>query len=179
LLDIQRHTTTERLDMLATMDSFETLCGDRNPPATVAPAPGRALQWRTLYDGLVTVAYIGSKAVAGISGPWSGKYALTWWERPMPARELELHDSLGSAQREVEEWALRTGDDYILPLPAQAAHATPRAGGAHAARKSGLFDRLRALLPLQPSTSEKIERLRRERVQDDADLGDLRFAANE
>jgi hypothetical protein len=97
----------------------------------------------------------------------------------MPARELELHDSLGSAQREVEEWALRTGDDYILPLPAQAAHATPRAGGAHAARKSGLFDRLRALLPLQPSTSEKIERLRRERVQDDADLGDLRFAANE
>jgi len=179
LLEIQRHTTTKRLDMLATMDSFETLCGDRNPPAMVAPASGRALQWRTRYDGLVTVAYIGSKAVAGISGPWSGKYALTWWERPMPARELELHDSLGSAQREVEEWALRTGDDYILPLPAQAAHAAPRTAGAHGPRKSGLFDRLRALLPLQPSTSEKIERLRRERVQDDADLGDLRFAANE
>ena len=103
--------------MLATMDSFETLCGDRNPPAMVAPASGRALQWRTRYDGLVTVAYIGSKAVAGISGPWSGKYALTWWERPMPARELELHDSLGSAQREVEEWALRMPLDCAYSPP--------------------------------------------------------------
>ncbi|HEY6940753.1 hypothetical protein [Dokdonella sp.] len=166
--------------MLATMDSFETLCADRNPPVAVAPASGRALQWRTRYDGLVTVAYIGSKAVAGISGPWSGKYALTWWDRPMPTRELELHDSLGSAQREVEEWALRTGGDYILPLPAHTAHGNARGADSHAARKSsGLFDRLRSLLPLQPSTSEKIERLRRERVQGDADLGDLRFAANE
>lgn len=164
--------------MLATVDSFETLYGDQTPPATVAAPSGRSLQWRTRYDGLVTVAYIGSKAVAGISGPWSGKYALTWWDRPMPARELELHDSLGSAQREVEEWALRTNDDYILPLPARSAPAGRVAGG-HAAHKPGLFDRLRALLPLQPSTSEKIERLRRERVQGDAEFGDLRFAANE
>ena len=85
--DDQRH------DMLAIMDSFEPLGGDA--PAAATPAT-RSLQWRSRYDGLVSVAYIDGKAVAGISGPWSGKYALTWWERPMPARELELGGRAGS-----------------------------------------------------------------------------------
>ena len=106
-----------------------------------------------LNSQVASVAYIDGKAVAGISGPWSGKYALTWWERPMPARELELHDSLGAAQREVEEWALRMhSGDYALPLPEAFTQALPllvqrqRAANA-AARKAGLFERMRSLLP--------------------------------
>ena len=50
-------------------------------PVRAAP-PGycdiaQPLEWRSRYDGLVAIAQIGDKAVAGISGPWSGKYALT------------------------------------------------------------------------------------------------------
>jgi len=175
--DEQRH------DMLAIVDSFEPLGGD--VPVATAPST-RSLQWRSRYDGLVSVAYIDSKAVAGISGPWSGKYALTWWERPMPARELELHDSLGSAQREVEEWALRMhSGNYALPLPAAETHSLPlsvqrqRAANA-AARKAGLFERVRSLLPrLQPSSSEKIERLRLASTDAEPDLRGLHFAATE
>jgi hypothetical protein len=171
--------------MLAIVDSFEPLGGD--VPVATTPST-RSLQWRSRYDGLVSVAYIDGKAVAGISGPWSGKYALTWWERPMPARELELHESLGSAQREVEEWALRMhSGNYALPLPQAVAqtHTLPlsvqrqRAANA-AARKAGLFERMCSLLPLlQPSSSEKIERLRLASANAEPDLSGLHFAATE
>lgn len=165
--------------MLATIDPFEPLGGDHSPAMPTPAANGRSLQWRSRYDGLVAIAYIDGKAVAGISGPWSGKYALTWWERPMPARELELHDSLGAAQREVEEWALRMhSEGYVLPLPTTATPA-PISFAPKAARKPGLIDRLFALLPMQPSASEKIERLRHARAGNDPDLGGLHFAANE
>ena len=84
-----------------------------------APAPcaeGDQIQWRSRYDGLVTIAELGGKAVAGISGPWSGQYALTWWDRPLPTRSLELFNSLDQAKREVEDWArrMRTGN-YSMP----------------------------------------------------------------
>ncbi len=163
--------------MLATVDPFEPLGGDQTPPVPGIAGTQRSLQWRSRYDGLVAIAYIDGKAVAGISGPWSGKYALTWWERPMPARELELHDSLGAAQREVEEWALRMhSNGYVLPLPAAPA---PVASAPKAARKPGLIDRLFARLSAQASTSEKIERLRQARTGRDPELGNLHFAANE
>jgi len=173
--------------MLAIVDSFEPLGGDF--PVATSPSTS-SLQWRSRYDGLVSVAYIDGKAVAGISGPWSGKYALTWWERPMPARELELHDSLGSAQREVEEWALRMhSGNYALPLPQPQAvahaHTLPlsvqRQRAANTAvRKAGLFERVRSLLPmLQPSSGEKIERLRLASANAEPDLRGLHFAATE
>lgn len=163
--------------MLATVDSFEPLGGNPTPGPTGAVAQQRSLQWRSRYDGLVAIAYIDGKAVAGISGPWSGKYALTWWERPMPARELELHDSLGAAQREVEEWALRMhSDSYVLPLPTV---PVPTVSAPKAPRKTGLIDRLFALLPTQPSASEKIERLRQARAGHMPELGNLHFAADE
>jgi hypothetical protein len=173
--------------MLAIVDSFEPLGGDIPSVTTKAESVNRrSLQWRSRYDGLVSVAYIDGKAVAGISGPWSGKYALTWWERPMPARELELHDSLGAAQREVEEWALRMhSGDYALPLPEAFTQALPlsvqrqRAANA-AARKAGLFERMRSLLPqLRPSSSEKIDRLRLASANAEPDLRGLHFAATD
>jgi len=66
------------------------------------------IDWRQRYDGVLVVAYLDGKAVAGISGPWPvSQYALTWWDRPVPARQLELFDSMEAAQRRVEEWAWR------------------------------------------------------------------------
>ena len=66
------------------------------------------IEWRQRYDGVLVVAYLDGKAVAGISGPWPvSQYALTWWDRPVPARQLELFDSMEAAQRRVEEWAWR------------------------------------------------------------------------
>jgi hypothetical protein len=72
---------------------------------TVESRGGSDVEWRTRYEGVVAVAHVGSKAVAGISGPWSDRFALTWWERPAEERQLALFDSLEAAKREVEDWA--------------------------------------------------------------------------
>lgn len=174
--------------MLVMMDSFTAQGGDFAPPE----ATTRAIEWRGQYDGLVSVAYIGGKAVAGISGPWSGKFALTWWDRPLPARQLELFDSMEQAQGEVEQWAMRmhTGG-YSVPLVHPTPQAAARAKAARAQvdseraeRPAGLFDRVLTLIPQfsrkpHGSPSETIERLRRVQVCRDTDLSGLHFAANE
>ncbi len=149
-----------------------------------AASPGycdiaQPLEWRSRYDGLVAIAQIGDKAVAGISGPWSGKYALTWWERPLPARQLELYDTLEAAKREVEDWADRMSHAHALPHPvaAHAPLATREADGA-----AGPFARMCTFLPEFPrraSPSDKIEQLRRRQFANDCDPGDLHFAAND
>jgi hypothetical protein len=144
-----------------------------------APCARRDVEWRTRYDGIVAVAHINDRAVAGISGPWSGKFALTWWERPLPARQLELFDSLEDAKREVETWALRMRSGYPSGLPGTTAQADARVA------KAGLIDQMRALLPdfsrkrTRPSPRENIERMRHEHACNDADPGDLHFAAYE
>src|SRR3954464_8726620 len=62
------------------------------------------IDWRQRYEGVLMVAYLDGKAVAGISGPWPvNQYALTWWDRPVPSRQLELFDSFEAAQQRVEE----------------------------------------------------------------------------
>jgi hypothetical protein len=182
--------------MLAIMDSFNELCSDPVPPASLEGS----LEWRARYEGLVSVAYVAGKAVAGISGPWSGKFALTWWERPLPARQLELFDSMGDAQREVEHWAMRmrvggySHGPHTSNLSAtrQSTCAPPQSGTLQvAATRDGpkpstsLFDRMRTLLPKfsrarsEAASSETIERLRRNQVCRDTDTGNLHFAADE
>jgi hypothetical protein len=79
----------------------------REPQNPGAPVDD-LIDWRQRYDGVLVVAYLDGKAVAGISGPWPvSQYALTWWDRPVPARQLELFDSMEAAQKRVEEWAWR------------------------------------------------------------------------
>jgi hypothetical protein len=63
----------------------------------------RRIVWRQRYDGLVTVAYRSGHAIAGISGPWSDRYVLTWWSQQYSAGSLELFDSLEAAQLAVAE----------------------------------------------------------------------------
>lgn len=63
----------------------------------------RRIVWRQRYDGLVTVAYRSGHAIAGISGPWSDRYVLTWWAQQYSAGSLELFDSLEAAQAAVAQ----------------------------------------------------------------------------
>ncbi len=158
-----------------------------------------SVQWRSRYDGLVTIAELGGKAVAGISGPWSGQYALTWWDRPLPTRSLDLFGSLDEAKREVEGWArrMRTGN-YSRPAQGivsgtnPAAHPAPIVTPIMAANtdrlpvppQSTLFGWVRAFLPNLHSqksnavAADSIERLRHQHA--DSELGDdLHFSADE
>jgi len=76
--------------------------------AATDTSTGDLIDWRQRYEGVLVVAYLDGKAVAGISGPWPvNQYALTWWDRPVPARQLELFDSMEAAQKRVEQWAWR------------------------------------------------------------------------
>ncbi|MEO5627150.1 MAG: hypothetical protein ABIQ70_14170 [Dokdonella sp.] len=183
--------------MLAIMDSFPADCGPHSPqepgfsaPASLAGAY-HSIEWRTRYDGLVSIAQVEGKAVAGISGPWSGKFALTWWERPLPARQLELYDSMDEAKREVELWAerMRTGG-YSAPASLEARarlRAVPDSAPAPMqapAMHASLFDRVLTLFPQfaraksRSSSGETIDRLRRTQTCRETDLSGLHFAAD-
>ena len=59
--------------------------------------------WQPHYEGFTTVAYQNGKAIAGISGPWSGQYVLIWWEQAQPIREVELFDSIDEAKQVVAQ----------------------------------------------------------------------------
>ncbi|HEY0178631.1 MAG TPA: hypothetical protein VGC30_03235 [Dokdonella sp.] len=137
------------------------------------PAGGRGVEWRTRYAGVVAIAHVGGRAIAGISGPWSGRFALTWWERPLPARQLLLFDTLDEAKREVESWALRMRVGRAGPLPGCGADA------AVPARLPTLVERARTLVAEMRGTS--VEAASTERVRDRAavDLDDLHFAAHD
>ncbi|MEO7325679.1 MAG: hypothetical protein ABIW82_12695 [Dokdonella sp.] len=181
--------------MLAIMDSFSTQCEAPAQHEAVATAnlANHSIEWRSRYDGLVSTAHVEGKAVAGISGPWSGKFALTWWERPLPARQLELYDSMDEAKREVEIWAqrMRIGG-YTTPASLNArarlrdvTESAPVPMGMRTEVQSSLMDRVLTLLPpfarakSRSSSSNTIDRLRRMQVCTDTDLSGLHFAANE
>ena len=130
--------------------------------------------WRSRYNGFVAIAYLDDKAIAGISGPWSEKFALTWWDRPLPA--LELFDSLEEATRKVESWALRVSNGYAIAALEPARESI---------RQPGAFRRMRALMPdfgrrkSPVPARETIAQLRRRHQLHGNDIGDLHFAACE
>lgn len=140
--------------------------------------PSEALFWRNRYEGLLSIACFRGKEVAGISGPWSGKFALTWWDRPLPQRQLELFDSLDDAQRKVEAWAQRMHRGVTRSVIACApTKPQPRI-------EVGLLDRLRDFFPSPArrkptSRPHDLERSRRARDEQELNLGDLHFNAGE
>jgi hypothetical protein len=146
---------------------------------------GQTIEWNTRYNGLVAIARLGDKAVAGISGPWDGKYALTWWERPLPARKLELFDTMDAARLRVEDWAMRICNGYVCAEPASAIAAgvigempalAARASANHA---DGLLGQVFELFGARRDRgSEAIDRLRGRRVDEELDLSNLHFVAN-
>jgi hypothetical protein len=159
------------------------------------------IEWRQRYDGVLMVAYLDGKAVAGVSGPWPvNQYALTWWDRPMPARQLELFDSLATAKQRVEEWAWRMrtigvidrppANDPVLPeatvsiVPEAAVSIAPAPRASTAPRpqrRASWLDRLRDAFGTSPPPARRMssfDALRNAPLQDD-DLRDIHFAAYE
>jgi len=151
---------------------------------SIGSASDELIDWRQRYEGVLVVAYLDGKAVAGISGPWPvNQYALTWWDRPMPARQLELFDSLAAAQRRVEEWALRMrtigvidrspANDPILPEATVSIVPT---------QPSSWLGKLRDAIAPAPRPRrvprESLDALRHRPLGDD-DLRDVHFAAVE
>jgi hypothetical protein len=133
--------------------------------------------WQSRYEGFAAVAYVRGKAIAGVSGPWSDKYALTWWQDSMPARQLELFDSLAAAKLHVEQSAQRTSRlSSLLQVL--------RHNSVSVARSSWL-NHVRALLPSrnrhrQPSLAKNsVVQLRQSRLREDMDLSGMNFHAFE
>jgi hypothetical protein len=128
--------------------------------------------WQSRYEGCVAVAYVNGRAIAGISGPWSDKYALTCWHRPTPAGRLELFDSLDAAKHEVERRAEQAGPSRFIMLLDTLRH------------NSALL--ARTLLPhwgryrLQHSSPhDVVVQLRQYRQWQDTDLSGMHFHAFE
>lgn len=72
--------------------------------------------WQQHYEGISHVAYRGGKAIAGVSGPWSDRYALIWWdERPAGSDPLELFYTIETAKRAVEERVGLAMPDAVVP----------------------------------------------------------------
>ena len=139
------------------------------------------IDWRQRYEGVLTVAYLDGKAVAGISGPWPvNQFALTWWDRPVPARQLELFDSLEAAQARVEEWAWRMRTIGVIDRPPANDPILPEATGSIAPQhhrgvpQESWLGRLREVIA--PPPRSKV--LRKPPLNDD-DLRDIHFAAYE
>ena len=152
--------------------------------AVPAEFVGQSIQWHTRYNGLVAIAHLGGKAVAGISGPWDGKYALTWWERPLPARKLELFDTMDAARLRVEDWAMRICNGYICAEPSSAVAAgvvdeLPVFAARPPANAEGLLGQVFELFGARRTrASGAVERQRARRAHEELDLSDLHFAAN-
>jgi hypothetical protein len=75
-------------------------------PNTPRPASRRrrgVVVWQPHYEGFASVAYQSGRAIAGISGPWSGQYMLIWWEHARPIRQVELFESLEEAKQAVAD----------------------------------------------------------------------------
>lgn len=137
-----------------------------NFPTTEQAAPpsrtrtrGRIV-WQDRYEGVATVAYQGGKAIAGISGPWSDRYVLTWWDQPHSENQIELFETLAEAKEAV---LLRVSDDS---LPVIEPKAAPRG-----------MSWLRALFGLSSRCEDVVDRLRRQRTEE-TDLTGLNFGAS-
>lgn len=121
---------------------------------------GGRIVWQQHYEGVSHVAYRGGKAIAGVSGPWSDRYALIWWDRPLAPCPLELFATLDEAMGAVERYA---GES----MPEARPQAVPK-------RRGGW---LRALWPWRHASSARLDRLRRQRDLD-TDLSGLNFCAS-
>ena len=161
----------------------DDICGDLR--ASAGTPADDLIEWRQRYEGVLVVAYLDGKAVAGISGPWPvNQFALTWWDRPVPARQLELFGSLAEAQKRVEEWAWRLRTAGLIdripaandPIePDAVAEESPQASWL--SRLGNLFGSSKPAAPRRTARTN-IDHLRYPPLQED-DLRGIHFAALE
>jgi hypothetical protein len=135
------------------------LLADAAPLARNVRGSGRIV-WQQRYDGIAHVAYRGGKAIAGVSGPWSDRYVLIWWDRPLAPNPLELFLTLDEAMCAVERHAGQAVAELRTPL------APPRRRGW-----------LGAWWPRRRAARDTLDRRRRQ-LDDELDLSGLNFSAS-
>lgn len=132
--------------------------------------------WQQRYEGVAVVAYQGGKAVACISGPWSSKFVLTWWE-PMPGGQLEIFDTQDDAMQAVE----RRISVFACGRQIEVVAVTGN-GPAPDRNESWFTMLLRAFLPRRRHTGAtqpgRVHELRQRYLNEDTDLSGLHFSAN-
>ncbi|MDR3387970.1 MAG: hypothetical protein P4L92_13055 [Rudaea sp.] len=131
--------------------------------------------WQSRYEGCAAVAYVHGKAIAGISGPWSDKYALTWWAHPA-ARQLELFDSLEAARHEVEQRARHTSSSRLTTLLRALRH------NSAAVTRNSWLSHVHAVLTRrnrERPQHDAVVQLRQYRQRQDTDLSGMHFHAFE
>ena len=121
---------------------------------------GGRIVWQQHYEGVSRVAYRGGKAIAGVSGPWSDRYALIWWDRPLAPNPLELFATLDEAMCAVERYA---------------GESTPEVHPQTAPKRSVGW--LRSLWPRRHASGSRLDRVRRQ-LDADIDLSGLNFRAS-
>jgi hypothetical protein len=93
-------TFVDRIEMFVATP----LVSDNAPLARTASRTSGRIVWQQHYEGISHVAYRCGKAIAGVSGPWSDRYVLIWWDqRPAASHPLELFETMEAAKGAVEE----------------------------------------------------------------------------
>ena len=128
-------------------------------PHAVAARIATRIVWQERYEGIAVVAYQGGKAVAGISGPWSDRFALTWWQ-PNPDGQFETFDTLDAAKLAVEA--------RCQPVETTSVPRAPRAS---------LLQRLLAWLQPALVDADDVALLRQRAQRQHDDLSGLNFSA--
>jgi hypothetical protein len=134
---------------------------------------GRRIVWRQRYDGVVTIAYRNGHAIAGISGPWSDRFVLTWWSYQFSDSSLELFDSLEAAKLAVLGRVREQRSDRLNHPPVL------HVGTQRASRRFSWLEWLRALFGRAESrkfTQIALE-MRRNRMCEAVDLSGIHFDA--
>jgi hypothetical protein len=137
---------------------------DRTPHA--ARRSSRVI-WQERYEGIAVVAYQRGKAIAGISGPWSNRYALTWWQFN-PDGQFEIFDTLQDAMHAVE---LRAHGTSTRPAPSQRPAAL-------LPQRPSFWGRIRSWFASSESAgAATVARMRQRYLNAEADLSGLNFNA--
>ncbi|HZP65507.1 MAG TPA: hypothetical protein VFB32_04305 [Rudaea sp.] len=127
--------------------------------------------WQQRYEGIAQVAYHGGRAVAGVSGPWSGRYVLTWWE-PMLGGQLEIFETVEQAMAAVEQKLRESGPGRTFGRATDAARQPRR---PWLARLRAAFRRPHRSSALVQGS---LDALRRSYQRQDTDLSGLNFGAS-
>lgn len=137
------------------------LVPDTAPVARTPRGRGRIV-WQQRYEGIARIAYRGGRAIAGVSGPWSDRYALIWWdEQPLTSNPLELFETLEAAMDAVERHA-----GEALPASEPMSNSAGKRGTPW----------WKALWP--SSRRQRISQLRRRGLDTELDLSGLNFSAS-
>lgn len=132
----------------------------------------RRIVWRQRYDGLVTVAYRSGHAIAGISGPWSDRYVLTWWAQQYSAGSLELFDSLEAAQTAVAQRVRESQSGNRTDLQGVLQSIRESLRPSWLARIASLFFRTKT-----ERLADSTLQMRDQYLRQDADLSGIHFDA--